>query len=142
MNRRSFFGMLSALAAMFGFGATAKVSSQYGKPDILPPGQKLYRQIYRHDGYGWKEIAWRDIRPKDKIIMVGAAPQPGVLEVECWEMGADASVDDFTVTGLTEIRSVLPRIWGNPKANEVGPGPFMDATKNGQPAWNLGRKIE
>lgn len=111
MNRRKFFGVFSFLAALLGIGGAAKAglsitydqspgndtfaitdgtTVNYGAPVVIPLDTN-YKRVFRHDGVGWKEIAWEMMRKGDTVVMIGA-PLQGYLDLELWTLASDPDV--------------------------------------------------
>jgi hypothetical protein len=94
MIRRKFFALF---ATMFGGAAVASVTPSNdfespawalrdGRP--VPPSKIVFRLTLG----GWKEIAWEDMKPGDKVIMVGMESD-WKMKLFAYEIGSITSAD-------------------------------------------------
>jgi hypothetical protein len=89
--------------------------------DPNPLGTK---RVFIHDGDGWYEVSWRDMRPGDRVLCLDL--WDGHLVVEGWLIGRDGvgteTLDDGTTADnveIAEVYNVLPVLWGNPDPERV-----------------------
>ena len=112
MLRRGFFRSLACgLGAALGLGAPARAGAV--------PDPEVFARVFRHDGEAWREIVWEDMRPGDKVLVLGL--WRGTLD-QLYAAEVAGTPDAGKLGSPVEMaytREMLPRIWGNPRGHEV-----------------------
>jgi hypothetical protein len=132
-TRRRFMALLGGLGGLLGFLWSTKVPARvFARP--VPPGPpETYSRVFRCNDYGeWREIAWEDMRPGDKVLILDLDEHPAGIgtawlrSLEALEPAGAPHGPDGAVL-VKSKNDLLPVIWGCPEellerktVNQVG----------------------
>jgi hypothetical protein len=110
MIRRNFLrGLLGLFAAAPAAQATIPSFGRQHLDLPWPKEEPEKSRVFRHDGNGWQEISWLDIRKGDKIIEVGIFAGK-LTTIDLFRAVRDVSSNDQGIESVETdyIRSILP----------------------------------